>query len=156
LDVSSPLETVVNDVIPYAAQARMCAAMVLVIDEVGTLSAVFLKRLHEVLRAVRRRQVALGGLALLVAGDLLQLAPPFGNHAFLSNKWRLVFGKRAVILKTTWWQMGYPQMLGLPLRLRTGHHTDADMALLATRRTAVPPPSVIGLFFSRSGCGREK
>lgn len=146
LDVSSPLETVVNEVIPYAAKARMCAAMVLVIDEVGTLSAAFLTRLHEVLRAVRRRQVAFGGLTLLVAGDFLQLAPPFGSYAFLSDEWRLVFGERAVILKTNWRQMRDPQLLGLLLRLRTGHHTDADMALLATRRTAVPPPNVICLF----------
>jgi len=39
-----------------------------------------------------------------------------------------------------------PQMLGLLLRLRTGQHTDGDMALLATLRTEVPPPNVVCLF----------
>jgi len=76
----------------------------------------------------------------------LQLAPPFGSYAFLSDVWGLVFGNRAVILKTNWRQMRDLQMLGLLLRLRTGQHTDADMALLATRRTAVPPPDVMCLF----------
>jgi len=145
-DVWSPLDTVFKDVIPYGAKVRMCSAMVLGIDEVGTLSAAFLKRLDLVLRAVRRRPAPFGGLTLLVAGDFLQLAPPFGSYAFLSDVWGLVFGNRAVILKTNWRQMRDLQMLGLLLRLRTGQHTDADMALLATRRTAVPPPDVMCLF----------
>ena len=145
-DVLSPLDTVVNDVIPYAAKVRMCSAMVLVMDEVGTLSAAFMTRLDLVLRAVRRRSVPFGGLTLLVAGDFLQLAPPFGSYAFLADVWGLVFGNRAVILKTNWRQMRDPQMLGLLLRLRTGQHTDADMALLASRRTGVPPPNVVCLF----------
>jgi len=145
-DVWSPIETVVNDVIPYAAKVRMCSAMVLVIDEVGTLSAAFITRLDLVLRAVRRRSEPFGGLTLLAAGDFLQLAPPFGSYAFLADVWGLVFGHQAVILVTNWRQMRDPQLLGLLLRLRTGQHTDADMALLATRRTEVPPPSVVCLF----------
>jgi len=145
-DVLSPLDTVVKDVIPYAAKVRMCSSVVLVMDEVGTLSAAFMTRLDLVLRAVRRRSVPFGGLTLLVAGDFLQLAPPFGSYAFLADVWGLVFGNRAVILKTNWRQMRDPQMLGLLLRLRTGQHTDADMALLASRRTEVPPPNVVCLF----------
>ena len=145
-DVWSPLDTVVKNVIPYGAKVRMCDVMLLVIDVVGTLSAAFLKRLDLVLRAVRRWPAPFGGLTLLVAGDFLQLAPPFGSYAFLSDVWGLVFGNRVVILKTNWRQMCDPQMLGLLLRLQTGQHTDADMALLATRRTAVPPPDVMCLF----------
>jgi len=145
-DVWSPLDTVVKNVIPYGAKVRMCDVMLLVIDVVGTLSADFLKRLDLVLRAVRRWPAPFGGLTLLVAGDFLQLAPPFGSYVFLSDVWGLVFGNRVVILKTNWRQMCDPQMLGLLLWLQTGQHTDADMALLATRRTAVPPPDVMCLF----------
>ena len=145
-DVWSPLDTVVKDVIPYAAMVRMCSAMVLIVDEVGTLSAAFMTRLDLVLRAVRRRSASFGGLTLLAAGDFLQLPPPFGSYAFLADVWGFVFGNRAVILKTNWRQMRDPQMLGLLLQLRTGQHTDGDMALLATRRTEVPPPNVICLF----------
>ncbi|KAK1860654.1 hypothetical protein I4F81_003242 [Pyropia yezoensis] len=50
-DVSLPLDHVVNEVIPRAAKGRMRDAMVLVIDEIGTMSAEFLERLDEVLRA---------------------------------------------------------------------------------------------------------
>ena len=148
-DVWSPLDTVVNDVIPYAAKVRMCSSVVLIMDEVGTLSAAFMTRLDLVLRAVRRRSVPFGGLTLLAAGDFLQLAPPFGSYAFLADVWSSVFGNKAVILKTNWRQIRDPQMLGLLLRLRTGQHTDGDMALLATRRTAVPPPNVVCLFFHK-------
>jgi len=69
-----------------------------------------------------------------------------GSCAFLADVWSSVFGNRAVILKTNWRQIRDPQMLGLLLRLRKGQHTDGDMALLATRRTAVFPPNVICLF----------
>jgi len=145
-DVKSPLQTVLHEVIPFAAKARMCASMVLVIDEVGTLSSDFMTRLDEVLRAVRRRSSPFGGLTLLAAGDFLQLSPPRGAYAFLSDAWRDAFAYRAVVLKTHWRHMQDAELLGLLLRLRKGHHTADDMVLLATRRTAVAPPGVICLF----------
>jgi len=145
-DVWSPLDTVVNDVIPYAAKVRMCSSVVLIMDEVGMLSTAFMTRLHLVLRAVRRRSVPFGGLTLLATSDFLQLAPLFRSYAFLADVWSSVFGNRAVILKTNWRQIRGAQMLGLLLRLRTRQHKDGDMALLATRRTAVPPPNVVCLF----------
>lgn len=145
-DIKSPLQTVLQKVIPFAAKARMCAAMVLVIDEVGTLSADFMTRLDEVLRAVRRRPLPFGGLTVLAAGDFLQLAPPRGSYAFLSDAWREAFAYRAVVLKTHWRHMQDAQLLDLLLRLRKGHHTAADMALLETRRTVVAPPGIICLF----------
>jgi len=90
----------VKDVIPYTAKARTCIKMVLIIDQGGTSSSAFLTRLDLVLRAFRRNPAAVGGIALLVAGELLQLAPPLGCYSFLSDVWALVFGDRAVILNT--------------------------------------------------------
>ncbi|KAK1869403.1 hypothetical protein I4F81_011880 [Pyropia yezoensis] len=50
-DISHPLDHVVHEVTPRAAKGRMRDAMVLVIDEIGAISAEFLERLDEVLRA---------------------------------------------------------------------------------------------------------
>jgi len=89
-DVVSPLETVLSKVIPASAKFRMRSTMVLVIDEVGTLSAALITRLDVVLRALRRCSLPFGGLLVLFSGDFLQLAPPVGNFAFLSDAWREV------------------------------------------------------------------
>jgi len=89
-DVVSPLETVLSKVIPASAKFRMRSTMVLVIDEVGTLSAALITRLDAVLRALRRCSLPSGGLLVLFSGDFLQLAPPVGNFAFLSDAWREV------------------------------------------------------------------
>jgi len=145
-DVVAPLDVLLDKVIPLAAKARMCSATVLVVDEVGTLSAAFLTRLDLVLRAVRRRDSPLGGLAVLFVGDFLQLAPPKGQYAFLSDVWRDVFADRAVVLETHWRHVRDRNLLGLLLRLRTGAHTSADMAMLATRRSTSPPSHVMWLF----------
>jgi len=145
-DVKSPLQTVLNEVIPFAAKARMCASMVLVIDEVGALSSDFMTRLDEALRAVRRRSSPFGGLTLLTAGAFLQLSPLRGSYAFLSDAWQDALANRAVVLKAHWRHMQDTRLLSLLLRLRKGRHTAADMVLLATRSTAVAPPGVICLF----------
>jgi len=137
---------VLKDVIPFAAKVRMCAAMVLVIDEVGTLSSDFITRLDEVLRAERQLSSPFGGLTMLAAGDFLQLSPPRGSFAFLSDSWRAAFGYRAVVLETHWRHGKDVELLGLLRRLRKGRHTAVDMELLATRRTAVAPPGVLCLF----------
>jgi len=146
-DVTTPLDVFLTKVIPHAAKKRMCSAMVLVIDEVGTLSAAFITRLDSVLRRVRRLpDMPFGGLTVLFSGDFLQLAPPFGNFAFVSNVWRDVFGCRAVVLDTHWRHIQDRRLLDLLLRMRVGNHTREDMELLASRRSADPPRSAVWLF----------
>ena len=76
---------------------------------------------------------------VLFVGDFLQLALPKGQYAFLSEVWRDVFSHRAVELKTHWRHVRDGNLLGLLLRLRTGTHTCADIALLATRQSKSPP-----------------
>ena len=145
-DVVSPLETVLAKVIPSSAKFRMRSTMVLVIDEVGTLSAALITRLDVVLRAVRRCSLPFGGLLVLFSGDFLQLAPPVGNFAFLSDAWREVFGNRAIVLDTHWRHISDRRLLDVLLRMRVGLHTNEDMELLATRRSAKPPPTAVWLF----------
>eukprot|EP00168_Porphyra_purpurea_P012028 TRINITY_DN3121_c0_g1_i3.p3 TRINITY_DN3121_c0_g1~~TRINITY_DN3121_c0_g1_i3.p3 ORF type:complete len:147 (-),score=23.56 TRINITY_DN3121_c0_g1_i3:1001-1441(-) len=81
-DLATPLDVVLRKVIPMAAKVRMCAAMMLVVDGAGTLSAELLTRLDLVLRAVRRRASPFGGLTVLFVGDFLQLAPPGSTTRF--------------------------------------------------------------------------
>lgn len=145
-DLIAPLEAVVKNVIPFAAKARMCADMVLVIDEVGTLSSAFITRLDELLRVVRRRSSPFGGLTVLAAGTVLQLSPAQGSYAFLNDVWREDFGYRAVVLRTHRRHVKDAQLLNLFLRLRERRHTAADIVLLATRRAAGVPRSVMCLF----------
>jgi len=145
-DVTTPLDVFLSKVIPYAAMKRICSAMVFVIDEVGTLSAAFITRLDSVLRRVRRLpDMPFGGLTVLFSGDFLQLAPPFGIFAFVSNVWRDVFGCRAVVLDTHWRHIQDRRLLDLLLRMRVGNHTREDMELLASRRSADPPRSAVWL-----------
>ncbi|OSX77521.1 hypothetical protein BU14_0146s0012 [Porphyra umbilicalis] len=119
-DVASPLDVILRKVIPLSAKTRMCTAMALVVDEVGTLSAAFLTRLDLVLRAVRRRATPFGRLTVLFVGDFLQLAPPKGQFAFLSDVWGLVFSDLALVLATNWRHVRDDGLLGLLLRLRAG------------------------------------
>lgn len=60
-EVASPLDVILRKVIPLSANVRMCAAMTLVVDEVGTLSAAFRTRLDLVLSAVRRQATPFSG-----------------------------------------------------------------------------------------------
>lgn len=144
-DVTMPLTTLVETVIPRAAKARMRATMVLIIDEVGTLSAGFIDRLDAVLRNVRGVHHPFGGVVTLFSGDFLQLSPPFGNFAFTSSAWRKAFGNKAVRLSTNYRHVEDPVLLQLLLRLRVGKHTEQDIALLASRRAVNPPASAVCL-----------
>lgn len=144
-DISHPLDHVVHEVTPRAAKGRMRDAMVLVIDEIGTISAEFLERLDEVLRAVRTCSTPFGPVVVVFAGDFLQLAPPVGSFAFCSPVWRDIFGSRARELSTTLRHVSDAVLLCLLLRLRVGAQTDDDLALLASRRTDAPRASAVRL-----------
>jgi len=142
-DVSASLSVVVDQVIPPAAKDRMRSAMVLVIDEIGTVSADFVARLDDVLRAVRGADQSFGGMVLLFVGDFLQLPPTRGSCAFTAAVWGEVPLDRAVVLETNWRHVKDSQLLSLLLRVRVGTHTVSELKLLAGRRTDNPPPSAV-------------
>jgi len=83
---------------------------------------------------------------VLTVGDFLQLAPPKGQYAFLSDVWRGVFADRDVLLETHWRHVRDKNLLGILQRLRTGTHTSADMKMLATSRSRSAPSHVMWLF----------
>jgi len=138
-DVSSILRVVLDKVIPDTAKSRMALAMVLVVDEVSTLSAELITRLDEVLRDVRGRQAAFGGLAVLVSGDFLQTCSPRGRYAFNSKVWARTFGNHTMVLNTHYRHIDDPAYLSMLLRMRLGVQTPEDMDLLACRRSIDPP-----------------
>jgi len=141
-DVYTPLSTVLKHVIPDSAKERMAQAVMLIIDEVSSLSAEFICRLDEVLRAVRGRPAAFGGLVVLFSGDFLQVCPPRGRFAFQAAVWKQTLGRHAMVLTTHYRHVNDPLYLNLLLRMRVGTHTSSDMELLATRRvtnTTAPP-----------------
>lgn len=140
-----PLDHVVDKVIPASAKSRMRATMVLVIDEIGTVSSEFIERLDSVLRAVRSNSGSFGGIKVIFAGDFLQLAPAHGSFAFCSKVWNDVFGNRAVHLRTAWRHLEDPLLMDLLLRMRVGQHTAADLSVLETRRSSAPPTTAVWL-----------
>lgn len=118
-DVVSKVDSVVKKMIPSAAQARMCSSSVLIIDEVGVLSAAFIFRLNHVLCLVRRFPDApIGRLVVLAWGNFLQDSPPCGNIALMSGVWRNAFGNQAVVLDTLWWHIKERPLLSLLLLMR--------------------------------------
>lgn len=144
-DICLSLDHVVHEVIPRAVKARMRAAMVNVNEEIGAMSAEFLGRLDEVLRAVRCCPSPLGDIATVFAGDFSQLSPLLGSFAFCSSVCGDFFGNNAVELSTTRQHVNDPVLLSLLLRLRMGAHTDGDRALLSSRRSDTPPASAAWL-----------
>ncbi len=144
-DVYTDLGVVLAHVIPPAAKTRMRAAMVMVMDEIGTSSADFVARLDLVLQAVRESPLPFGGITTLFAGDFLQLPPPNGSFAFTCAVWSQVFGHRAVVLSSNWRHVNDPVLLGLIVRLRVGAHTTADLELLASRKVETPPATAVWL-----------
>jgi len=117
--------------------------MVLVIDEIGTVSADFVARLDDVLRAVRGADQSFGGMVLLFLGDFLQLPPTRGSFGFTAAVWVEVPLDRAVVLETNWRHVKESQLLSLLPRVRVGTHTVSELKLLAGRRTDNPPPSAV-------------
>jgi len=142
-DGSASLSVVVEQVLPPAAKDRMPSATVLVIDEIGTVSADFVARLDDVLRAVRGADQSFGGMVPLFLGDFLQLPLTRGSFAFTAAVWGEVPLDRAVVLETNWRHVNDSQLLSLLLRVRVGTHTVSELKLLAGRRTDNPPPSAV-------------
>lgn len=140
-----PLQHVLDKVIPAAAKDRMRDAMVLVIDEIGSISAKFIERLDLVLRAVRGISSPFGGVKVIFADDVLQLAPSMGSFAFCCNVWKEVFGDRAVLLTSSWRHVDDLVFMLLLRRKRVWKQTAADLALLATRRSDAPSLSAAWL-----------
>lgn len=133
------LGVVLAHVIPLAAKIRMRAAMVMVMDGIGTYSADFLTRLNLVLQAARKTPLRFGGITTFFAGDFLQLPPPNGSIAFTCAVWSRVFGRRAVLLSSNWRHVNEPMLLGLIVRLTVFAHMAADLKRLASRKVETPP-----------------
>lgn len=144
-DLVISAEQMVQHVIPAAAKSRMRAAMVLMVDEIGTLSAAFVDCLDLVLREVRQSARLFGGLVIVFSGDFLQLPPPRGSYAISFPSWGKVFGNKAVQLASNWRHGGDPVFTALLSRLRVGAHTAKDLELLHSRKVDEAPSTAVWL-----------
>lgn len=105
----------------------------LVIDEVSMLGKRFLEKLNMVAQFGRGSEQPLGGIQVVFAGDFLQLSPVGDKFAFLSDVWKQL---NCHILRLTF---PHRQAQDLPFyrmlqRIRTGQHTDNDVATLEDRK----------------------
>lgn len=107
---------------------------VLIIDEIGMLDAILLKKIDYIARTVRRRDEPFGGITLLVSCDFLQLPPVQGGWAFSGKVWKELNFTPVIFDKPK----RYPdeEYFKLLLRLRKGEHTPEDVKVIRSRVAA--------------------
>lgn len=84
------------------ARSRICAAEVLIVDEVSMASGELLNKLDAILRHCRLNEDPFGGIQMLFVGDFLQLPPIFKkgkgkDFAFHSNIWKEAGVKKIIL-----------------------------------------------------------
>ena len=125
----------------HRARQRWEAARVLVVDEVGMLSAQLWDKLEWVARAIRGDARPFGGLQVICCGDFLQL-PPVGSStlAFAAETWPAVM-RRTVLMSRIFRQEGdtaLQQALCEVRRARDGAASLSAAAASTLRACAVP------------------
>ena len=118
-----------------AAQIRMRAARLLIIDEVSMLEAGFFDNLSTFLSTVRENLAIFGGLQLVLVGDFAQLPPVRGNYAFTSRTWSELAPRQCNL--TTVMRQNSVDFQMMLCRLRLGQPQEADLErLMQCRHTA--------------------
>ena len=123
-----------------------------IVDEISMVSADLFYNLDLRLREITMVDRVFGGISVLVFGDLYQLQPPKARYTFqeptnkehglayaIRNLWRLF----TVVNLETNHRQGEDKSYGdLLNRVRTGDHTEEDLALLRTRIRPKTDPSL--------------
>lgn len=71
-----------------AQYVRLQALDLLVIDEVSMMSDELMEKASQILSIIRNNPKPFGGLQVVLAGDMCQLGPVFGNFCFISSVWK--------------------------------------------------------------------
>ncbi|TIB59566.1 hypothetical protein E3P78_03461 [Wallemia ichthyophaga] len=122
-----------------AKLAKWTATRVLVVDEVSMLDGLFLDKLNQVAKRVRRRDEPFGGIQLVLCGDFYQLPPvAAGNSrrifAFEGKAWHEC-GLITLSLPSSFRQAGDEAFQNILIEARTGKLSDASvLALYAVQR----------------------
>ena len=124
-----------------------------IVDEISLVKSDMLYQLHfQLMKDIFQNDMAFGGIALIVCGDILQIKPPKGNFIYdkpsdarlkmcyqIEDLWK----KFSVITLLTNHRQGedknYAELLN---RLRVGKQTEDDIKLLATRVFAENDPRI--------------
>ena len=123
-----------------------------IVDEISMVSADLFYNLDLRLREITMVDTVFGGVSIFAFGDLFQLQPPKARHVFmppinkehalahsLRDLWRLF----TVVTLEENHRQGEDKVYGdLLNRVRTGDHTDEDIALLETRVRPSTDPSL--------------
>jgi len=122
---------------------------ILVIDEISMLSADLFEKVNSICQVVRKSSLPMGGLQMVMTGDLLQLQP-----VFKEKESRLVIESRVfssyfrsrntVVLKENFRHLdaNFKEVL---LRIRLGEQTEDDIKLLQSRMISKMCPSDLEL-----------
>jgi ATP-dependent exoDNAse (exonuclease V) alpha subunit len=125
---------------------------VIIIDEIGMLSANTLGNFHSQLKEARGNGDLFGGVHMLFVGDFRQLEPVRGNFCFLhTSLWRLT---HCVMLTKSWRQDGDAPYASMLDRVCRGCAVEADVKMLNSRNVqhlpSVPEDALIVTFHRQS------
>lgn len=119
---------------------RMIDAKVLIIDEISMLDAATLSSVDAVLRAVRRREYAFGGLQVIFVGDFFQLPPVSRGEAvqfaFRSPAWEQA--NPIVCYLSEQHRQGEGDLLQVLGAMRSGEVEEMHFEILQSRIGTVP------------------
>jgi ATP-dependent DNA helicase PIF1 len=102
----------------------------LIIDEISMISCELLDKINGVLQLINRNKLFMGGVQLIVSGDLLQLGCISDSPIYKSE---LLKNLRVLELKTNFRHNTGNEWKNLLLRLRIGEHTQDDIQVLMSR-----------------------
>jgi ATP-dependent DNA helicase PIF1 len=125
------IQTVIKKISGSKKASAIKKAKLLLIDEVSMLGGYYLEILDQVLRVVRRSEDVMGGLQLVMTGDMMQLPPCADVFVFESEVWSDL--KLVTVFLETSYRFTDPNWSDLLTRCRIGELTKRDRELLSSR-----------------------
>jgi ATP-dependent DNA helicase PIF1 len=107
----------------------------LIIDEISMMGCKFFELLNQLGKLIRRNNEAVGGLKLIICGDVCQLPPIKDTYFFLSPEYKTM-NFQMVRLSKPWRYQKDIEYFYLLSRARLGENTQIDINALEQRKTA--------------------
>jgi ATP-dependent DNA helicase PIF1 len=143
---TAPLEEIVASLFTGRGarlRRKLKNAKILAIDEISMISGELFDLLSAVLKQVRGKAAAFGGLQLILVGDFLQLPPVSrGKRVFCfeSEAWREL--NPEIFMLQEVFRQEDAQFIDLLNHIRSGHLNAEHLALLEARKQAVIPSDI--------------
>lgn len=124
----------------YGAKNRIIQTKILIIDEISMMGSSLFDTLDYIFRNVRRDQRPMGGIQIIICGDLLQLPPVKDGWIFESKAFqKCEFVRVEFKIPKRFDDIIYHNML---LRIRLGRPTKEDIEILNSR-IKQPPDELV-------------